>query len=111
RFEYKVEAGAEFVITRPVFDLERFGRFLKRIETARLPIVATVVPFESARHAEFFANEVPGTTVPDAVLERMRQAEGTGAAGAEGLTIARELSAGLRQTVQGLQVSTQSGDI
>src|SRR4051794_10395808 len=111
RFEYKVEAGAEFVVTRPVFDLERFGRFLKRIETARLPIVATVVPFESARHAEFFANEVPGATVPDALLDRMRQGEERGAVAAEGLAIAQELAAGLRQAVQGLQVSTQSGDI
>ena len=110
RFEYKVEAGAEFVVTRPVFDLSGFERFLKRIEGARLPIVAGVFPFESARNAEFMANEVPGVAVPEALLDRMRRADGPTAAN-EGTTIAREIAAGLRGAVQGLQVSTQSGDI
>ena len=73
RFEYKVEAGAEFVVTRPIFDVGAFEQFLKRIETARLPIVAGVFPFESARNAEFMANEVPGVRVPDALLDRMRR--------------------------------------
>ena len=76
RFEYKVEAGAEFVVTRPVFDLDGFDRFLKRVESARLPVVAGLFPFESARNAEFMANEVPGTYVPEAVLDRMRRADG-----------------------------------
>jgi 5,10-methylenetetrahydrofolate reductase len=111
RFEYKVEAGAEFVITRPVFDLQGFERFLKRIERARLPVIAAVFPFESARHADFMANEVPGLFVPDALLERMRQAGDARAAAAEGVAIAREVAAGLRGSVQGLQVSTQTGDI
>jgi methionine synthase I (cobalamin-dependent)/5,10-methylenetetrahydrofolate reductase len=111
RFEYKVEAGAEFVVTRPVFDLAGFEPFMKRIETARLPIVAGIFPFESARNAEFLANEVPGVRVPDAVLERMRSAEGRDAAVQEGIAIAREIAAELRGAVQGVQVSTQSGDI
>ena len=110
RFEYKVAAGAEFVVTRPVFDLNSFERFLKRIEGARLPIVAGVFPFESARNAEFMANEVPGVSVPEALIERMRRADGPKAAG-EGTAIAREIAAGLRGAVQGLQVSTQAGDI
>ena len=76
RFDYKVEAGAEFVLTRPVFDVAQFERFLKRIEAARLPVVAGVFPFESARNAEFMANEVPGVRVPDALMERMRRADG-----------------------------------
>jgi homocysteine S-methyltransferase len=104
RFEYKVEAGAEFVVTRPVFDLRAFERFVKRIERARLPIVAAVFPFESARNADFMANEVPGLSVPEALLDRMRQPADARAAAAEG-------AAGLRGAVQGLQVSTQSGDI
>ncbi len=110
RFEYKVEAGAEFVVTRPVFDLQGFERFLKRIEGARVPVVAGIFPFESARNAEFMANEVPGTVVPDAVLERMRRADGPEAGAREGVSIAREIAAALRGAVQGLQVSTQSGD-
>jgi homocysteine S-methyltransferase len=84
RFEYKVEAGAEFILTRPIFD----------------------VP-----HAEFLANEVPGVRVPDALMERMRQADGPEGAAAEGIAIARDIAAGLRSAVQGVQVSTQSGTI
>jgi methionine synthase / methylenetetrahydrofolate reductase(NADPH) len=111
RFEYKVEAGAEFVITRPIFDLRGFEPFMKRIESARLPIIAGVFPFESARNAEFLANEVPGVRVPDVLLDRMRTAEGRDAAVQEGIAIAGEIAAELRGVVQGVQVSTQSGDI
>ena len=110
RFEYKVEAGAEFVVTRPIFDVKAFERFLKRIEGARLPVVAGVFPFESARNAEFMANEVPGVAVPEALIERMRRADGPAAAG-EGIAVAREIAAELRAAVQGFQLSTQSGDI
>lgn len=106
RFDYKVEAGAEFVLTRPVFDLSNFERFLKRIEQARLPIIAGLFPFESARNAEFMANEVPGVHVPEPLMERMRRADGAADAAAEGITIAREIATGLRQVVQGVQVST-----
>jgi len=111
RFEYKVEAGAEYVVTRPIFDVRGFEAFLKQIEHARLPIVAGVFPFESARNAEFMANEVPGIRVPDELLDRMRRADGQAAASAEGIAIAREIARELRQSVQGVQVSTQSGDI
>jgi len=111
RFDYKVEAGAEFVITRPIFDLRGLEPFVRRIESARLPIVAGVFPFESARNAEFLANEVPGVRVPDALLDRMRVAEGRDGAAQEGIAIAREIAAELRGVVQGVQVSTQSGDI
>jgi homocysteine S-methyltransferase len=111
RFDYKVEAGAEFVVTRPVFDVPAFESLLKRIESAKLPIVAGVFPFESARNAEFMANEVPGMRVPDALLDRMRGADGPEAAAAEGIAIAREIAVHLRSRVQGLQVSTASGNI
>jgi methionine synthase / methylenetetrahydrofolate reductase (NADH) len=110
RFEYKVEAGAEFVVTWPVFDVAAFEKFLKRIESARLPVVAGLLPFESARHAEFIANEVPGTSVPEALLDRMRGVRPDEAA-AEGVAIARDLAQGLRASVQGLQISTTSGQI
>ncbi len=111
RFDYKVEAGAEYVITRPVFDIGGFETFRKRIETARLPIVAGVFPFESARNAEFMANEVRGVRVPDALLDRMRAAGGPEAAAGEGIAIAREIAQALRGSVQGVQVSTASGNI
>jgi homocysteine S-methyltransferase len=109
RFEYKVEAGAEFVLTRPVFDIGPFERLLKLIERARLPVVAGVYPFESLRNAEFMANEVPGVRVPDALLDRMRRAENQGAGSAEGVAIAREIAGALRRSVQGIQVITPAG--
>jgi homocysteine S-methyltransferase len=111
RFEYKVEAGAEFVVTRPVFDVRGFEQLLKRIEPAGLPIVAGLFPFESARNAEFMANEVPGVRVPDALVERMRKADTPSSGAAEGVVIAREIASHLRGAVQGFQVSTQSGDV
>ena len=109
RFAYKVEAGAEFVVTRPVFDFAAFEAFLKRIESSRLPVIAGVFPFENARHAEFMANEVPGVRVPEDLLKRMHQAGGPEAAAAEGVAIARSLVERLRGVVQGIQVSTASG--
>ncbi|MGE0705081.1 MAG: bifunctional homocysteine S-methyltransferase/methylenetetrahydrofolate reductase [Vicinamibacterales bacterium] len=111
RFHYKVEAGAEFVLTRPVFDVSEFERFLKRIEGARLPVVVGIHPFESARNAEFLANEVPGVRVPEPLLDRMRRADGGAAAMAEGVTIARQIAGTLRGAVQGVQISTASGNV
>jgi homocysteine S-methyltransferase len=108
RFDYKVEAGAEFVVTWPVFDLQGFDAFLKRIEPAGLPIVAGVLPLESARHAEFIANEVPGTAVPETILSRMRNAPPDRAA-AEGAAIAREIAGYLKPRVQGVQIAAASG--
>jgi homocysteine S-methyltransferase len=105
RFNYKLEAGAEFVITQPVYDVPLFERFLARIPRGRIPILAGLAPFESVRHAEFMANEVPGVYVPDALLDRMRAAETEGRAVAEGLAIAHEIASQLRGMVQGLQIS------
>jgi methionine synthase I (cobalamin-dependent)/5,10-methylenetetrahydrofolate reductase len=111
RFDYKVEAGAEFVVTRPIFDLRSFEPFLKRIQPAALPVIGGVVPFENARHAEFMANEVPGIRVPDELLARMRRAEDSEHPAREGVAIAREIAVELRGLLQGLQIATASGDI
>ena len=111
RFEYKVDAGAEFIVTRPVFDVRAFEQLLRRLEPAGLPVIAGLFPFESARNAEFMANEVPGVRVPDALLERMRKSDGRSGGAAEGVAIAREIASELRSAVQGFQVSTQSGDV
>ena len=111
RFDYKVEAGAEFILTRPIFDVSAFERIHPRIAAARLPIVAGIFPFDSLRNAEFMANEVPGVRVPDPIMDRMRRADGTAAAAAEGIAVAREIASALRGAVQGVQVSTPSGNI
>jgi methionine synthase / methylenetetrahydrofolate reductase(NADPH) len=111
RFEYKVDAGAEFAITQPVFDARSFGEVLKQIGGTPIPILAGIMPLESLRHAEFMANEVPGVHVPDVIVERMRKAEGDGRAQAEGVLIAREVAAEIRPLVQGLQISTAAGAV
>ena len=111
RFEYKVEAGAEFVVTRPVFDVAAFERFLRRIEHLRVPVLAGLWPFDSTLNAEFMANEVPDVVVPAALVERMRAAVSADAARAEGTAIARELLAALRPMTAGVVVSTQTGRV
>ena len=111
RFRYKVEAGAEFAITQPVFDVAELHRFLDRIADFRIPIVAGLTPLESLRHAEFMANEVPGVRVPDAIVDRMRRADADGSARAEGIAIAREILAAIRPLVQGIQISTAAGAV
>jgi homocysteine S-methyltransferase len=111
RFEFKVEAGAEFAVTQPVFDVAELEAFLARIAKVRIPIIAGITPLESLRHAEFMANEVPGVHVPDAVMERMRSADAADRARAEGLSIAREVAAQIRPLVQGIQISTAAGAI
>ncbi len=111
RFEHKVEAGAEFAITGPIFDLATFERLHARVEAAGLPIVLGLWPFDSALNAEFMANEVPGIRVPESVLNRMRGADSGAAAAAEGVAIARELGAALKGTVQGVHVAVPAGRI
>jgi methionine synthase I (cobalamin-dependent)/5,10-methylenetetrahydrofolate reductase len=109
RLEFKVEAGAEFAVTRPVFDVAAFERFLKRVESLRLPIIVGIWPFESALNAEFMANEVPGVTVPETLVERMRRAATAEAAAAEGVTVAREIVSAVKGMAAGVQISTPSG--
>lgn len=113
RFHWKVEAGAEYAITQPVFDPAQLETFLSSIEDTRIPIVAGIWPLVSARNAEFLANEVPGVTVPKAVLDRMRKAseQSKEHALAEGIAIAREMLAQVRGDVQGVQVSAPFGRI
>jgi methionine synthase I (cobalamin-dependent)/5,10-methylenetetrahydrofolate reductase len=112
RFAWKVEAGADFAVTQPVFDVEQLERFLDRARS-RLPIIAGIWPLSSLRNAEFLANEVPGVHVPPVVLDRMRRAQDHGAAGAraEGIAIATEIVDAVKGWVQGIQVSAPAGRI
>jgi homocysteine S-methyltransferase len=111
RFEWKVEAGAEFAITQPTFDVRQLELFLRRIEQFRIPIVAGIWPLVSYRNAEFLANEVPGVIVPASVLERMQKVSDKDAAREEGLSIARETLLEIRGMVQGVQVSAPFGRV
>lgn len=113
RFHWKVEAGAEYAITQPVFDPAQLESFLASIDDVRIPVVAGIWPLVSARNAEFLANEVPGVTVPPEVLSRMRKANDKSKehALAEGIAIAREALERVRGAVQGVQVSAPFGKI
>jgi len=108
RFEYKVEAGAEYAVTQPVFDLSLLENFLKRIEHCRIPVVAGIWPLVSVRNAEFMKNELR-VSVPDAVLQRMSRAATPESAREEGVAIAREMLAAVRSMVQGAQISAPLG--
>ncbi len=105
RFVYKVEAGAEYAVTQPIYDIEALDRFLELTETARVPLIAAIRPFESLLHAEYLANEVPNVRVPDALIDRMRRADALGGGVDEGVMIASELAEKVRTRVQGVQLS------
>jgi homocysteine S-methyltransferase len=113
RFEWKVDAGAEFAITQPVFDPQILLDFLPKIQHVRIPIMAGVWPLVSLRNAEFMNNEVPGAHVPDEYMERMRRAQeiSKDEARAEGVRIAQEAVQKLRPHVQGFQVSAPFGKV
>ena len=113
RFAWKAEAGAHFAMTQPVFDLRQLEAFVARVERSGVPIIAGIWPLVSLRNAEFLANEVPGITVPDETLARMRRASerGKDAALAEGVTIAREMLAAVRGVVRGVQVAAPLGKV
>ena len=108
RFEYKVEAGAEFAVTQPVFDLSLLENFLRRIEHCRIPVIAGIWPLVSVRNAEFMKDELR-VSVPDSILERMTRASSPEAAREEGIAIAREMLTAVRGMVQGAQISAPLG--
>jgi homocysteine S-methyltransferase len=112
RFAWKVEAGAEFAVTQPVFDSAQLGAFLQHTKGWTIPVIAGIWPLISVRDAEFLANEVPGVHVPQAVIERMARAQerGSDVARAEGQRIALEIFQEIADKVQGVHVSTPSGD-
>ena len=108
RFEYKVEAGADYAVTQPVFDVELLERFLRRIEHHRIPVLAGIWPLTSIRNAEFMRNELR-VSVPDSIIARMASAANGEAARAEGVNIAREMLLRVRGMVQGAQISAPLG--
>ena len=113
RFEWKVEAGAEYAITQPVFDTQQLRSFLEKISHVRIPIIAGIWPLISFRNAEFLHNEVPGVNVTPEILERMRVASDKGKEEAreEGIKIARESLLEVRDVIAGVQVSAPFGNV
>jgi homocysteine S-methyltransferase len=108
RFAYKVEAGAEYAITQPVFDLRLLEAFLKRIEGFRIPVIAGIWPLTNLRNAEFMKNDLR-VSMPEEIMARMAAATSPEAARAEGVKIAQEMLAEARPMVQGVQVSAPFG--
>jgi homocysteine S-methyltransferase len=108
RFAAKVEAGGEYGITQPVFDLRLLEEFLRRIEGFRIPIIAGIWPLTSVKNAEFMRNELK-VSMPEQILARMAAAETPEAARAEGIAIAQEMLQQVRGEVQGVQVSAPFG--
>ncbi|MHB1700146.1 MAG: bifunctional homocysteine S-methyltransferase/methylenetetrahydrofolate reductase [Acidobacteriaceae bacterium] len=108
RFIFKVEAGAEYAITQPVFDLRLLELFLKRVEQHRIPVIAGIWPLTSLRNAEFMKNDLR-VSMPDEIMARMAAAQTPEHAKAEGVRIAQEMLAAARGMVQGVQVSAPFG--
>ncbi|HTH36790.1 MAG TPA: bifunctional homocysteine S-methyltransferase/methylenetetrahydrofolate reductase [Pyrinomonadaceae bacterium] len=113
RFEWKVEAGAEYAITQPVFDTGQLVTFLDKISHVKIPIVAGIWPLISYRNAEFMHNEVPGVNVTHEILERMRIAseQSKEHAREEGILIARDSLTEVKDVIAGVQVSAPFGNV
>ncbi len=111
RFYWKVDAGAEFAITQPVFDVELLLTFLDKIKDIRIPILAGIWPLVSLRNAEFMNNEVPGAHVPEEIMRRMRWARSKEEARRTGLEIAKEAVRRIRSHVEGVQISMPFGNV
>lgn len=108
RTEWKVQAGAEYIVTQPVFDIRQVERFLKKIEGFRIPVITGIWPLTSFRNAEFMVNELR-VPVPDEYMNRMRGVEDPEKARAEGIRIAQEMVANVRHMVDGVQLSAPFG--
>lgn len=108
RFEWKVQGGAEYAVTQPVFDIGLLERFLRRIEQYRIPVIAGLWPLTSHRNAEFMVNEL-NVPVPAGFMARMQRADTAEKARREGVAIAREMLLRLRPIVAGAQLSAPFG--
>jgi homocysteine S-methyltransferase len=111
RLDWKIEAGAEYIVTQPVFDIRILERFLKRITHVRLPLLCGIWPLISFRNAEFMNNEVPGASVPAEIMDRMRKTTTKEEGFLEGVKIARETYEFIKGEVAGVQLSAPMGRI
>jgi len=109
RYFQKVDAGAEFAITQPVFDIGPLDAFLEKIQKKPIPVIAGIWPLVSYRNAEFMRNEVPGVVIPDAIMERMARFESKEDQLKIGIEIAKEMLEKVRSRVQGVQISAPFG--
>jgi homocysteine S-methyltransferase len=109
RLQLKKEAGAEYVITQPVFDADSLEKFLAKSDLGSLALIAGIWPLVSLRNAEFMKNEVPGVYVPDEVISRIASFETRDDQLKAGIEIAQEMVRRVTGFVQGIQVSAPFG--
>ncbi len=107
KYQRKIEAGAQFIMTQPIYELAPLLRFLDRVGKPPIPMLLGCIPLHSSRHAEFLHNEVPGITIPEDVRMRMRAAGERGHE--EGLKLAEELLTAVRSMVQGVYLMPSYG--
>jgi homocysteine S-methyltransferase len=113
RLKKKIDAGAEWAMTQPIFDpalMERFLEFLSR-EGITIPLIMGVWPLTSLKNALFMKNEIPGIEIPDSIIARMERCATIEAAREEGVAIAREMFDAFKTEVQGVQLSAPFGRI
>ncbi|HTA67134.1 MAG TPA: bifunctional homocysteine S-methyltransferase/methylenetetrahydrofolate reductase [Bryobacteraceae bacterium] len=108
RLEWKAQAGAEYIVTQPVFDLDLLEQFLKRTGHIKLPVICGIWPLTSYRNAEFMVNELR-VPVPEHFMERMRHVDNADKARQEGVAIAQEMVGRVRKMVAGVQLSAPFG--
>ena len=111
RLDWKIEAGAEYIITQPVFDIKLLENFMKRIKEIKIPLICGIWPLVSYRNAEFMNNEVPGASVPQEILERMKKMTTKEDGFNEGVKIARETFEQVKTFADGVQISAPLGRI
>ena len=111
RLDLKIQAGAEYMITQPVFDIRILEIFLKKIKHFNLPLICGIWPLVSYRNAEFMNNEVPGASVPSDIMDRMRKAASKEEAFLEGVQIAKETYQQVYSEVAGVQLSAPLGRV
>jgi homocysteine S-methyltransferase len=111
KLQERLEAGAHFAQTQPIYDLDLFERFWRRFESLKAPLLIGVLPLTSTRHAEFLHHEVPGITIPEQIRQRLRQAEERGAVDIEGQRVASEFIKQVRNEVAGIYVTPQANHV
>ncbi|MFA6570365.1 MAG: bifunctional homocysteine S-methyltransferase/methylenetetrahydrofolate reductase [Bacteroidota bacterium] len=110
RLDWKIDAGAEYIVTQPVFDISTFEKFYRRIEHLKIPVIAGIWPLTSIRNAEFMNNEIPGCHVPDDIMEKLRKVQDNKEASrVEGIDIARDILRQLTDSIKGVQISAPFG--
>jgi methionine synthase I (cobalamin-dependent)/5,10-methylenetetrahydrofolate reductase len=112
RLAWKIDAGAEYIITQPVFDLKVYENFIKKTEHYKIPVIAGLWPLTSLKNAKFMNNEIPEVFVPEYIMERLAKYEDDKESSLkEGIAIAREILETIAPYSAGVQISAPFGRV